>query len=55
MKNFGKKCVLALAAMVIALGSVTMVTGCKKSEPSSPPPAPEANEHPEKAPAPPAQ
>lgn len=55
MKNFGKKCVLAVAAIVIALGSATMITGCKKSEPTAATPAPDTNVPAEKAPAPPAQ
>jgi hypothetical protein len=43
MKTWGKKCVLVLVALVIALGAVTTITGCKAKK-STPPPA----EQPEK-------
>ncbi|MGA2093907.1 MAG: hypothetical protein ABSH16_10940 [Sedimentisphaerales bacterium] len=32
MKNLMKKMLLVVSAMVIALGTVTMVSGCKKKE-----------------------
>jgi hypothetical protein len=33
------KCIMVLVALVIALGAVTTITGCKKSEPPAEPPA----------------
>lgn len=56
MKALLKKCVMTIAALVIAFGSVTMITGCKKSEPAKAPPAPkEANETAKTPPPPPAK
>ena len=46
MKNYGKKCVVVLVALVIALGAVMTITGCKakKSTPAAKPPAKKAAE-----------
>jgi hypothetical protein len=44
MKNYGKKCVVVLAALVIALGVVMTITGCKKSTPPAEPPEKKAAE-----------
>jgi hypothetical protein len=40
MKMLCKKCVLVMAALAIALGSLTAISGCKKKESVSPPPQP---------------
>ena len=32
MKNLMKKTLLVVSALVIALGTITMVTGCKKKD-----------------------
>jgi hypothetical protein len=36
MKTWGKKCILVLVALVIALGSVTTITGCKAKKATEP-------------------
>jgi hypothetical protein len=46
MKTYGKKCIVVLMALIIALGAVMTITGCKKSTPTAEePPAsqPDAN------------
>jgi hypothetical protein len=43
MKNCGKKCIVVLVALVIALGAVMTITGCKKSTPPAEPPAKETD------------
>jgi hypothetical protein len=48
MKSFGKKCILVVTALIIALGSASMLSGCKKKSAA---PA----ETPKKAPAAPAE
>lgn len=53
MRTWGKKLVLAAAALVIAFGSSTIITGCKKSEPAKAPPAPKEANEPAKIPPPP--
>jgi flagellar basal body-associated protein FliL len=46
MKTYGKKCIVVLVALVIALGAVMTITGCKskKSTPAAEPPAKKAEE-----------
>jgi flagellar basal body-associated protein FliL len=46
MKTYGKKCVVILVALVIALGAVTTITGCKSKKSTTPanPPAKKADE-----------
>jgi predicted small lipoprotein YifL len=39
MKTYGKKCIVVLVALIIALGAVMTITGCKKSAPAANPPA----------------
>jgi flagellar basal body-associated protein FliL len=51
MKNCGKKCVVVLAALVIALGAVMTITGCCTKKSTAPAKAPETKAC-EKAPAP---
>jgi hypothetical protein len=36
MKTWGKKCVMVLLALVIALGSVTAISGCKAKKSTAP-------------------
>ncbi|MCJ7728576.1 MAG: hypothetical protein MUO27_01660 [Sedimentisphaerales bacterium] len=36
MKTWGKKCILVLVALVIALGSVTTIMGCKAKKSEEP-------------------
>jgi len=43
MKTYGKKCIVVLVALIIALGAVMTITGCKKSTPPAEPPAKQAD------------
>jgi hypothetical protein len=43
MKTWGKKCIMVLSALVIAFGTMTMITSCKKSEAPKTPAAKDAN------------
>jgi hypothetical protein len=36
MKTWGKKCILVMVALVIALGSATMIMGCKAKKSEAP-------------------
>ena len=36
MKTWGKKCILVVVALVIALGSATMLMGCKAKKSEAP-------------------
>ena len=40
MKNCGKKCVVVLVALVIALGAVMAITGCEAKKSTAPAKAP---------------
>jgi len=40
MKMLCKKCILVVAALAIALGSLTAISGCKKKEAAAPPAQP---------------